>query len=144
VSTEFHNREGQPMRPLGYIGVGPDFEVYRRSEIQHGLNGWHWQAYSRDRLLDSGDARTRTGLAFALWRARRRLSRQVSTTELEQQLVELGETKGRLDIIEEILHAIATYTVNVVDECPARIVLADVTRIIHEVNDAEEAKGTKE
>jgi hypothetical protein len=51
-------------------------DVYPRSEIQHGLTGWHWQAYSRgDQLLDSGDARTRLGLAVALWRARRRLRR---------------------------------------------------------------------
>jgi hypothetical protein len=75
MSEELFNREGQPMRPLGYLGDGPDFEVYRRSEIRHGLTGWHWQAYRRDELLGSGDARTRLGLALALWWARRKFRR---------------------------------------------------------------------
>jgi hypothetical protein len=78
MTTEGFNREGEPMRPLGYIGDGPDFEVYDRAHIARGLRGWHWQAYSRDQLLDSGDARTRLGLAVALWRARRRLRRQIA------------------------------------------------------------------
>lgn len=65
-------------QPLGYIGDGPDFEVSRWGENGHGKTGWHWQAYSRDRLLDSGDARTRLGLAVALWFARRRLGRQIA------------------------------------------------------------------
>jgi hypothetical protein len=76
-TTEGFNREGEPMRPLGYIGDGPDFEVYRWGQNDHGKTGWRWQAYSRDQLLDSGDARTRFGLAVALWRARRRLRRQI-------------------------------------------------------------------
>lgn len=62
-----------PAQPLGYVGDGPDFEVYRRRDGSR-----HWQAYSRDRLLDSGDAHTRLGLAVALWRARRRLRRQIA------------------------------------------------------------------
>lgn len=76
--VENTNREGQPMEPLGYVGDEPDFEVYDRRHIAAGLKGWHWQAYHRDRLLDSGDARTRIGLAFALWRANRRLRKELA------------------------------------------------------------------
>lgn len=78
MTTESFNRDGQPMQPLGFIGAGPDFEVYRWGENQQGMKGWHWQAYSRDRLLESGDACTRLGLTLALWRARRRLTRQIA------------------------------------------------------------------
>jgi hypothetical protein len=50
MATESFNREGEPIRPLGYIGDGPDFEVMRRNDGSR-----HWCGYSRDRLLDSGD-----------------------------------------------------------------------------------------
>jgi hypothetical protein len=50
-----------------------EFDVFPRSAIQHGLTGWHWQAYHQDQLIMGGGARTRLGLKFALWRARRRL-----------------------------------------------------------------------
>jgi hypothetical protein len=48
-----------------------DFEVYR-----HG-NGWLWEGYYHDRLLDSGEVLTKASLAWALWRARHRLRRQI-------------------------------------------------------------------
>jgi hypothetical protein len=54
--------------PIGYI-PGIDFEV-------HGTGPYHWRAYVESGLIGSDNARTRLGLRFALWRAKRRWRRR--------------------------------------------------------------------
>jgi hypothetical protein len=72
-----YNRDtGEPVQPLGYDTSEPDFEVYHPDR---DAPGYHWQAYVGDRLIECGDARTRIGLAVALWRAKRFIAKQQRT-----------------------------------------------------------------
>jgi hypothetical protein len=59
----------QPAQPLGWQGSGPDFEVYSKRRPME------WVAYDEDVCVATGTARTKAGLYFAIWRARRRLTR---------------------------------------------------------------------
>lgn len=55
-----------PIEPLGWQG-GIDFEVC-------GTGPYVWQAYDEDICVGVGRVRTKIGLWFAIWRARRKLS----------------------------------------------------------------------
>lgn len=50
----------EPATPLGFQGRTLDFEV-------NGSGPWRWEAYRGPRLVAAGTARTRMGLAVALW-----------------------------------------------------------------------------
>ena len=56
---------GNELRPVGWQG-GIDFEVT-------GHGPYEWTAWDEDLCVDKGRARTRLGLMFSLWTARKKL-----------------------------------------------------------------------
>jgi len=69
MSAKIRNADGtlSDAVPLGYI-PGVDFEVY-------GTGPYRWDAFRGPTFVGRGEAKTRIGLEFGLWRAKRQINK---------------------------------------------------------------------